>query len=173
LGAAGSQRSDPRIAPRADHDGFQAPGFEIHLHRSHRWTKRSPRSAAAGRRSTCPPPVARPQVIDAVNKGTLDGAHGIPAFWFGKNTAFGLYGAGPDFGMDANQLLGWVEYGGGKELYAEIQAAAQLDIVSFLFGPVPCEPFGWFKKEIRGLKDLKGFKNEPQARRSAITRGSE
>jgi TRAP-type mannitol/chloroaromatic compound transport system substrate-binding protein len=98
------------------------------------------------------------QVIDAVHKGVLDGAHGIPAFWFGKNTAFGLYGAGPDFGMDANQLLGWVEYGGGKELYAEIQAAAQLDLVSFLFGPVPCEPFGWFKKEIKGLKDLKGLK---------------
>ncbi|HEV3007934.1 MAG TPA: twin-arginine translocation signal domain-containing protein, partial [Burkholderiales bacterium] len=45
------------------------------------------------------------QVIDAVHKGVLDGGHGIPAFWFGKNTAFGLYGAGPDFGMDAMQML--------------------------------------------------------------------
>jgi TRAP-type mannitol/chloroaromatic compound transport system substrate-binding protein len=98
------------------------------------------------------------QVIDAVNKGVLDGGHGIPAFWYGKNTAFGLYGAGPDFGMDAMQMLGWIEYGGGKELYAEVQAAAQLDIVSLLLGPVPCEPFGWFKKEIKGLKDLKGLK---------------
>jgi TRAP-type mannitol/chloroaromatic compound transport system substrate-binding protein len=98
------------------------------------------------------------QVIDAVNKGVLDGGHGIPGFWFGKNTAFGLYGAGPDFGMDAMQMLGWIEYGGGKELFAEIQAAAQLDLVSFLLGPVPCEPMGWFKKEIRGLKDLKGLK---------------
>jgi TRAP-type mannitol/chloroaromatic compound transport system substrate-binding protein len=98
------------------------------------------------------------QVVDAVNKGVLDGGHGIPAFWFGKNTAFGLFGAGPDFGMDAMQMLGWIEYGGGKELYAEIQAAANLDIHSFLLGPVPCEPFGWFKKEIRGLKDLKGLK---------------
>jgi len=98
------------------------------------------------------------QVIDAVNKAVLDGGHGIPAFWFGKNSAFGLYGAGPDFGMDANQMLGWCEYGGGKELYAEIQAAAQLDLVSFLLGPVPCEPFGWFKKEIKALKDLKGLK---------------
>lgn len=98
------------------------------------------------------------QVIDAVNKGILDGGHGIPGFWFGKNTAFGIFGAGPDFGMDAMQMLGWIEYGGGKELYAEIQSAAQLDVTSFLLGPVPCEPFGWFKKEIRGLKDLKGLK---------------
>jgi TRAP-type mannitol/chloroaromatic compound transport system substrate-binding protein len=98
------------------------------------------------------------QIIDAASKGVLDGGHGIPGFWFGKNTAFGLYGAGPDFGMDANQMLGWIEYGGGKELFAEIQKAANLELVSFLFGPVPCEPFGWFKKEIKGPADLKGLK---------------
>lgn len=98
------------------------------------------------------------QLVDAVSKGVLDGGHGIPAFWFGKNVAFGLYGAGPDFGMDANQLMGWVEYGGGKELFAEIQRAAQLNIVSYLGGPVPCEPMGWFKKEIKGPADLKGLK---------------
>jgi TRAP-type mannitol/chloroaromatic compound transport system substrate-binding protein len=98
------------------------------------------------------------QIIDAASKGVLDGGHGLPGFWFGKNTAFGLYGAGPDFGMDGNQMLGWIEYGGGKELYTEIQAAAQLDLVSLLFAPVPCEPLGWFKKEIKGPGDLKGLK---------------
>lgn len=98
------------------------------------------------------------QIIDAASKGVLDGGHGLPGFWFGKNTAFGLYGAGPDFGMDANQMLGWIEYGGGRELYTEIQSAAQLDLVSFLFGPVPCEPMGWFKKEIKSISDLKGLK---------------
>lgn len=98
------------------------------------------------------------QIIDAASKGVLDGGHGLPGFWFGKNTAFGLYGAGPDFGMDGNQMLGWIEYGGGKELYTEIQAAAQLDLVSLLFAPVPCEPMGWFKKEIKGAADLKGLK---------------
>lgn len=98
------------------------------------------------------------QVIEAVSSGSLDGGHGIPAFWFGKHLAFGLYGAGPDFGMDANQLMGWVEYGGGKELYNEIIQAARLNIVSYLGGPVPCEPMGWFKKEIKGPADLKGLK---------------
>ena len=98
------------------------------------------------------------QVIEAVSSGSLDGGHGIPAFWFGKHLAFGLFGAGPDFGMDANQLMGWVEYGGGKELYNEIIQAARLNIVSYLGGPVPCEPMGWFKKEIKGPADLKGLK---------------
>jgi len=98
------------------------------------------------------------QIIEATSKGVIDGGHGLPGFWFGKNTAFGLFGAGPDFGMDGNQLLGWIEYGGGKELYAEVQAAAQLDITSFLFAPVPCEPMGWFKKEIKTTADMKGLK---------------
>ena len=98
------------------------------------------------------------QLADAVSKGVLDGGHGLAGFWFGKNSAFGLYGAGPDFGMDGTQLLGWVEYGGGKELFAEVQAAAQLDLVSFLYGPVPCEPMGWFKKPIKSVADLKGMK---------------
>ena len=98
------------------------------------------------------------QVVEAVSRGTLDGGHGLAGYWYGKNTAFGLYGAGPDFGMDANQLLAWCEYGGGKELFAEIQAAAQLDVKSFLFGPVPCEPMGWFKKPVRTVGDMKGLK---------------
>lgn len=98
------------------------------------------------------------QVLEAVHKGIIDGGHGLPAYWFGKNTAFGLYGAGPDFGMDANQLMGWVEYGGGKELYNEILAAANMNVVSYLGGPVPCEPMGWFKKEIKTPADLKGIK---------------
>jgi TRAP-type mannitol/chloroaromatic compound transport system substrate-binding protein len=98
------------------------------------------------------------QLAEAVSKGVLDGGHGLAGFWFGRNSAFGLYGAGPDFGMDGNQLLGWVEHGGGKELFAEVQKAAGLNLHSFLYGPIPCEPFGWFKKPIRSVADLKGLK---------------
>jgi TRAP-type mannitol/chloroaromatic compound transport system substrate-binding protein len=98
------------------------------------------------------------QLAEAVSKGVLDGGHGLAGFWFGRNSAFGLYGAGPDFGMDGNQLLGWVEHGGGKELFAEVQKAAGLNLHSFLYGPIPCEPFGWFKKPIRTVADLKGLK---------------
>ncbi len=98
------------------------------------------------------------QLAEAVSKGTLDGGHGLAGFWFGRNSAFGLYGAGPDFGMDANQLLGWAEFGGGKELFAEVQKAAGLELKSFLYGPVPCEPLGWFKKPVKSVADFKGLK---------------
>ena len=98
------------------------------------------------------------QLIDAVSKGTIDGGHAVPGFWFGRNTAFGLFGAGPHFGLDSNQTLGWMQHGGGKALYAEALAAAKLDVVSLLYGPVPTEPFGWFKKEVKTVADLKGLK---------------
>ena len=54
------------------------------------------------------------QLLDAVNKGTLDGGHGVLAYHFGKNSALALWGSGPAFGMDPNMVLAWHNYGGGK-----------------------------------------------------------
>jgi len=98
------------------------------------------------------------QVMESTSRGVLDGAHGVPGFWFGRNTAFGLFGAGPNFAMNSDQTPGWMEYGGGRQLYEELLAVAQLDVVSLLDAPVPCEPFGWFRKEVRTPADLKGLK---------------
>jgi TRAP-type mannitol/chloroaromatic compound transport system substrate-binding protein len=47
------------------------------------------------------------QLLDAVAKGTLDGGHGVVAYWYGKNSALALWGSGPGFGMDANMVLAW------------------------------------------------------------------
>ncbi len=47
------------------------------------------------------------QLLDAVNKGTLDGGHGVVAYHYGKNTALALWGSGPAFGMDPNMVLSW------------------------------------------------------------------
>src|SRR6476661_931662 len=52
------------------------------------------------------------QLIDAVSKGTLDGGHGVVAYWYGKNHAMALWGSGAAWGMDANMLLSWHKYGG-------------------------------------------------------------
>jgi len=56
------------------------------------------------------------QLLDAVNKGTLDGGHGVLAYHYGKNSALALWGSGPAFGMDPNMVLSWHQYGGGKAL---------------------------------------------------------
>ena len=59
-------------------------------------------------------------LLEAVYKGTLDGGHGVLAYHYGKQNALALWGSGPAYGMDANMLLAWHNYGGGKELLEEI-----------------------------------------------------
>jgi TRAP-type mannitol/chloroaromatic compound transport system substrate-binding protein len=98
------------------------------------------------------------QLLEAVAKGTLDGGHGVVAYHYGKNSALALWGSGPSFGMDPNMLLAWHYYGGGKALLDEIYKSINTDVVSFLYGPMPTQPFGWFKKPIARVEDLKGTK---------------
>ena len=98
------------------------------------------------------------QLLDAVAKGTLDGGHGVVAYHYGKNSALALWGSGPGYGMDPNMLLSWHNYGGGEQLLEEIYKSLNLDVVSFLYGPMPTQPFGWFKKPIARVDDVKGVK---------------
>ena len=97
-------------------------------------------------------------LLDAVNKGTLDGGHGVVAYWYGKSSAMALWGSGPAYGMNANQVLAWHYYGGGKQLLEEIYKSLNMNVVSYLYGPMPTQPFGWFKKPITKADDLKGMK---------------
>jgi TRAP-type mannitol/chloroaromatic compound transport system substrate-binding protein len=98
------------------------------------------------------------QLLEAVAKGTLDGGHGVVAYHYGKNSALALWGSGPGFGMDPNMLLAWHYYGGGEALLQEIYKLLNIDVVSFLYGPMPTQPFGWFKKPIAKAEDVKGTK---------------
>jgi len=98
------------------------------------------------------------QLLDAVNKGTLDGGHGVLAYHYGKNTALALWGSGPAFGMDPNMVLSWHYYGGGKALLEEIYKSLNIDVVSYVYGPMPTQPLGWFKKPIANVAQLKGLK---------------
>jgi TRAP-type mannitol/chloroaromatic compound transport system substrate-binding protein len=97
-------------------------------------------------------------VLDAVSKGTLDGAHGVIVYHYGKQNALALWGSGPGYGMEANMLLAWHKYGGGKELLAKLYASIGANVVSFPYGPMFTQPFGWFKKPITKLEDMKGMK---------------
>jgi len=98
------------------------------------------------------------QLLEAVNKGTLDGGHGVVAYHYGKNSALALWGSGPAYGMDANQVLAWHNYGGGKALLEEIYKTINMDVVSYLYGPMTVQPLGWFKKPIAKVDDMKGLK---------------
>ncbi len=97
-------------------------------------------------------------LLDAVSKGTLDGGHGVLVYHYGKQTALALWGSGPAYGMDANMLLSWHRYGGGRELLEKLYKSIGANVVSFPYGPMPTQPLGWFKKPVNKPDDFKGLK---------------
>ena len=97
-------------------------------------------------------------LLDAVSKGTLDGGHGVLVYHYGKQNALSLWGSSPAYAMDANMLLSWHKYGGGKELLNKLYASIGANVVSFPYGPMPTQPLGWFKKPITKPDDFKGMK---------------
>ena len=98
-------------------------------------------------------------MADAVHKGTLDLCHGVPAFWYSKNSALSLFGTGPALGYDGHTLLSWYEHGGGKALLEELyHDVLKLDVMPFLIGPMRTQPLGWFKQEVKGPADFQGLK---------------
>jgi TRAP-type mannitol/chloroaromatic compound transport system substrate-binding protein len=97
-------------------------------------------------------------LLDAVSKGTLDGGHGVLVYHYGKQTALALWGSGPGYAMDANMLLAWHKYGGGKELLEKLYNSIGANVVSFPYGPMPTQPLGWYKKPVTKVDDFKGLK---------------
>ena len=97
-------------------------------------------------------------LLDAVSSGTLDGGHGVLVYHYGKQTALALWGSGPGYAMDANMLLAWHKYGGGKDLLAKLYASIGANVQSFVYGPMPTQPLGWFKTPVTKLEDLRGIK---------------
>src|SRR3954449_8781544 len=97
-------------------------------------------------------------LLDAVSKGTLDGGHGVLVYHYGKQNALALWGSGPAFGMDANMLLSWHKYGGGRELLVKLYNSIGANVVSFPYGPMPTQPLGWFKKPVTKAEDFQGLK---------------
>ena len=98
------------------------------------------------------------QLLDAVSKGVLDGGHGVLVYHYGKQQALALWGSGPGYGMDANMLLSWHKYGGGKQLLEKIFTGIGANVVSFPYGPMPTQPLGWYKKPVTKVDDFKGLK---------------
>jgi TRAP-type mannitol/chloroaromatic compound transport system substrate-binding protein len=99
------------------------------------------------------------QVFDGVHGGQLDAAHTVTVYWYGKHKAASLFGTGPVFGFNANEGLGWIYNGGGKELFEELQTKImKVNIKSFFAMPMPTQPLGWFKNPITSADQLKGLK---------------
>ena len=98
------------------------------------------------------------QMQDAVHRGVLDAVHYVPAYWYSKSKTASLFGTGPCFGWSSQEVLGWVHYGGGQELFEELMQDLGLNIISFFNSPMPAQPLGWFKERIYGVAQMDGLK---------------
>lgn len=98
------------------------------------------------------------QMQDAVHRGVLDAAHYVPAYWYSKSPVASLFGTGPCFGWSSQEVLGWINYGGGQELFDELMGKLGLNLVSFFNSPMPAQPLGWFKEEIKDASQMDGLK---------------
>ena len=99
------------------------------------------------------------EVQNAVHTGTLDAGHHVTVYWYGKHKAASLFGTGPVFGQSAHHGIAWMLNGGGQALYDElVQKILKINTVGFFCMPMPTQPLGWFKKEVKTAADMKGLK---------------
>jgi TRAP-type mannitol/chloroaromatic compound transport system substrate-binding protein len=101
------------------------------------------------------------EVLDATHRGVIDGAHTCSYYFIGKHKAATLFTGAPGgpFGMDFLDYFGWVYYGGGWELLQELyQKMIGVNVIAFPMIPSGPQAFGWFKKPVTGVADLKGLK---------------
>ncbi|MBG9387675.1 TRAP transporter substrate-binding protein [Caenimonas aquaedulcis] len=94
-------------------------------------------------------------VVDGVQQGSIEGAHTAPYYFFGKDECFAL-GCAIPFGLNSRQMTAWMVEGNGLKLMREFYA--KYNIVNFPGGNTGAQMGGWFRKEIKSVKDIKGLK---------------
>jgi TRAP-type mannitol/chloroaromatic compound transport system substrate-binding protein len=99
--------------------------------------------------------VASPQVMEAVQNGTIEMGHTASYFFIGRNRALAFDTALP-FGLNYRQQNAWMYYGRGLELIRELMR--EFNIVNFPAGNTGTQMGGWFRREIRSLKDMEGLR---------------
>lgn len=95
------------------------------------------------------------EVFDTVSRGSAEMGHSASYYWKGKSPAFQLFTAVP-FGLTAQEMNGWLHYGGALELWKQLYAS--FDIIPAAGGSTGVQMAGWFNKEINSVDDLKGLK---------------
>jgi len=97
-------------------------------------------------------------VMDAVDKGLLDGGFAWTHYWSGKHPAAMLFGspvAGAGLGIDNIAFLSWFQFGGGKELYEKLWDEMGVNVKGLMLQPVGPEALGWFSEPINSMDDFR------------------
>lgn len=99
--------------------------------------------------------VKHTETLDAISSGILDGHITATGYFSGKDPAFGLLGNTVGAWSDANDLLLFLEHGGGNELYEELLAPYGVQFIGA--AATGLEAFV-SKIPLDGVADLKGLK---------------
>lgn len=99
--------------------------------------------------------VAPFEVFDAVARGQAEIGHSAAYYWKAKSAAAPFFCSVP-FGMNAQEMNGWIHHGGGLALWRELYA--QFNLVPFPCGNTGVQMAGWFNREITSVDDLGGLK---------------
>ncbi len=95
------------------------------------------------------------QVLDAVEKGTIECGHTAPYYFIGKDPAWAI-GTCVPFGLNSRQYNAWWVHGGGEKMFNDF--TRESGVVSLLAGNTGSQMGGFFKKELKSPADLKGLK---------------
>lgn len=95
------------------------------------------------------------EAFDAVASGNVDMYHGADYYWQSKSKAFNFFTAVP-MGMTAPEIMGWIDFGGGQELWEEL--SGQYGVIAFQAANTGHQMGGWFKQEVNSLDDFRGLK---------------
>lgn len=100
-------------------------------------------------------------ILDAVDKGLVDGGFAWTHYWSGKHPAAMLFGspvAGAGVGIDNIAFISWYMNGGGHELYDQLWDEMGLNIHGLMLQPVGPEALGWFKEPINSMADFRKYR---------------
>jgi TRAP-type mannitol/chloroaromatic compound transport system substrate-binding protein len=95
------------------------------------------------------------QALDAAQKDTIEAAHTVGYYYWGKDPTFAMASAIP-FGLNARQQNAWLYHGGGNELLDEF--FANYNVIGMPGGNTGTQMGGWFRNEVKSLADVKGLK---------------
>ena len=95
------------------------------------------------------------EVVNGVQNGIVDMALTAPYYFTGKDYVF-AFGCAVPFGLTARQMDAWMEHGGGRKLMDEFYA--NYNIKSMSAGNTGTQMGGWYRKEIKSIKDINGLK---------------
>ncbi len=94
-------------------------------------------------------------VFDEVASGRCEMAHTSSQFWAGKSLATAFFSSLP-FGMTASESTSWLLAGEGWALWRELYA--KFGLAPFPVGNTGAQMAGWFKRELKSLRGVKGLK---------------